>query len=198
MVDRFGRGQADYAFKIINFSHLLPNASAGNPNAIAWLGGETGSANGTLYILVSNYWVNNQLYKVLNIDSYALSQTAVPTSALVLVREDFPNDSWHGWRYIRFDSAKNLYVAIGANCNACDVYGPDVDNGWYYSRAYDANLTAIHNTYQKNATTAKFQFASIYKIAPPYTATTAPGFTQHAAGVRNTVGFDVHPTNGYL
>jgi hypothetical protein len=108
MVDRFGRGQADYAFKIINFQHILANASAGNPNAIAWLGGESGSTNGTLYILVSNYWVNNVLYKVLNIDSYALTQTAVTTDKLILVRDDFPNDSWHGWRYIRFDAAKNL------------------------------------------------------------------------------------------
>lgn len=103
MVDRFGRGQADYAFKIMSFKDygILANTSAGTPNAIAWVGGETGSTQGTLYVLVSNYWVNNVLYKVTNIDSYALTQTPVTQDKLFMVRDDFPNDSWHGWRYIR-------------------------------------------------------------------------------------------------
>lgn len=107
--------------------------------------------------------------------------------------------------FSRFDKNKNLYIGLGANCNACNVYGNATDNGSMYSKAYDGNMQNIHNYYQKstpctfNATgCAKYQFASIYKLTPPYTHVAAPGFVQYASGVRNTVGFDFHPSSGAL
>ncbi|MBD3219832.1 sorbosone dehydrogenase family protein [bacterium] len=40
-----------------------------------------------------------------------------------LVRDDFPTDRAHGWRYIRFGPDGLLYVPIGAPCNICDEDG---------------------------------------------------------------------------
>jgi glucose/arabinose dehydrogenase len=96
-----------------------------------------------LYIAISEYFVAGSLVRIDNIDSYALSRTTAPPSAVTLLRDDLPNDSWHGWRYIRADAQKNLYLAIGANCNACNVYGQTVDNGAQYNKAYDANMTNV-------------------------------------------------------
>ena len=38
---------------------------------------------------------------------------------LKLIRDDFPEESHHGWRYIAFGPDQRLYIAIGAPCNVC-------------------------------------------------------------------------------
>jgi glucose/arabinose dehydrogenase len=43
--------------------------------------------------------------------------------APVIVRDDFPDDRAHGWKYIRFGPDGLLYVPIGAPCNICDREG---------------------------------------------------------------------------
>lgn len=45
------------------------------------------------------------------------SQTNAPPS---LVRDDFPKDRHHGWKYIAFGPDGKLYVPIGAPCNVCN------------------------------------------------------------------------------
>ena len=37
----------------------------------------------------------------------------------VLVSDEFPNDQWHGWKYIAFGPDGKLYVPVGAPCNIC-------------------------------------------------------------------------------
>jgi len=37
--------------------------------------------------------------------------------------DEFPDSSWHGWRYARFGPDGHLYVAVGAPCNICAVDG---------------------------------------------------------------------------
>jgi len=37
--------------------------------------------------------------------------------------DDFPDNSWHGWRYARFGPDGRLYVSVGAPCNICAVSG---------------------------------------------------------------------------
>ena len=37
----------------------------------------------------------------------------------VVVRDDFPTDEHHGWKYLRFGPDGKLYVPIGAPCNIC-------------------------------------------------------------------------------
>lgn len=37
-----------------------------------------------------------------------------------IVRDDFPKDRHHGWRYLAFGPDGKLYVSIGAPCNICN------------------------------------------------------------------------------
>ncbi len=42
----------------------------------------------------------------------------------VVVRDDFPTDRHHGWKYIRFGPDGWLYVPVGAPCNICEPPPP--------------------------------------------------------------------------
>ena len=37
----------------------------------------------------------------------------------VIIRDDFPTESHHGWKFIRFGRDEKLYVPVGAPCNVC-------------------------------------------------------------------------------
>ena len=41
----------------------------------------------------------------------------------VVVRGDLPDETHHGWKYIRFGPDGLLYVPVGAPCNVCDEEG---------------------------------------------------------------------------
>ena len=41
----------------------------------------------------------------------------------VVVRDDLPADTRHGWRYLRFGPDQKMYVPIGAPCNVCEREG---------------------------------------------------------------------------
>lgn len=43
-----------------------------------------------------------------------------------VVRDDFPTDAHHGWKFIAFGPDDKLYVPIGAPCNVCDEDGYSV------------------------------------------------------------------------
>jgi glucose/arabinose dehydrogenase len=38
----------------------------------------------------------------------------------VIVRDDFPTDRHHGWKFISFGPDDNLYIPVGAPCNICE------------------------------------------------------------------------------
>jgi len=42
----------------------------------------------------------------------------------VVVRDDFPTDAHHGWKYIAFGPDDKLYVPVGAPCNICNPSDP--------------------------------------------------------------------------
>jgi glucose/arabinose dehydrogenase len=42
----------------------------------------------------------------------------------VVVRDDFPRDEHHGWKFIRFGPDGLLYVPVGAPCNVCERDDP--------------------------------------------------------------------------
>lgn len=179
LVDLRNRGKADYATLIAKDLAKAPLGTGapngtGGPNGIAWV--KETAAGGSLYILVSEYFVANRLLRIEDVDTYAKNKATVPAASIKRIRDDFPHDSWHGWRYIKFDSAKNLYVAIGANCNICNVWGTAVDNGWYYNRAYNTDpynvsfsfylKTSIHECINASQTAhnSKLQFSIIRMI----------------------------------
>ena len=41
-----------------------------------------------------------------------------------VVRDDFPTNASHGWKYIKFGPDGKLYVPVGAPCNICDEGDP--------------------------------------------------------------------------
>ncbi len=79
----------------------------------------------------------------------------------VLVRGDFPEETHHGWKFIRFGPDGKLYIPVGAPCNICEKEDE--------------------------------RFASIMRMNPDGT-----DLEVFAHGVRNSVGFDWHPTTGEL
>lgn len=42
----------------------------------------------------------------------------------VVVTDAFPEDQWHGWKFIRFGPDGKLYVPVGAPCNICERPDP--------------------------------------------------------------------------
>lgn len=56
-----------------------------------------------------------QLYRLDNVDTFALGKKAASLADLAVVRDDLPLDFWHGWKFIRFGPDGNLYVPIGAD-----------------------------------------------------------------------------------
>lgn len=77
-----------------------------SPNGVAF-------KDGTLYIAeISKIW------KVENIENTLSNPTPV------LLRDDYPTDGHHGWKYIAFGPDGKLYVPVGAPCNICESKDP--------------------------------------------------------------------------
>ena len=86
--------------------------------------------------------------------------------APVAVGRQFPAETHHGWKFIRFGPDGRLYVPVGAPCNVCD---PDERHGLIARISVDAARTGG----------AAGPAASDYEV--------------FARGVRNSVGFDWQP-----
>lgn len=72
------------------------------PNGVAY-------RDGALYIA--------EISRVLRIDGVdAVTRPVAPA----VVRDDFPGDEHHGWKYLRFGPDGKLYVPVGAPCNICE------------------------------------------------------------------------------
>jgi len=41
--------------------------------------------------------------------------------APVVINQDYPTDTWHGWKYLRFGPDGYLYAPVGAPCNVCEL-----------------------------------------------------------------------------
>jgi glucose/arabinose dehydrogenase len=54
---------------------------------------------------------------VLRFDDIAANLTDPPRP--VVVNDSFPDDKWHGWKFIAFGPDSMLYVPVGAPCNVC-------------------------------------------------------------------------------
>lgn len=73
------------------------------PNGVAF-------RDGALYVA--------EVSRVIRYDGIETLLDAVPEPKVV--RDDFPRDGHHGWKYIAFGPDGKLYVPIGAPCNVCD------------------------------------------------------------------------------
>ncbi|MFQ5627660.1 MAG: PQQ-dependent sugar dehydrogenase, partial [bacterium] len=77
------------------------------PNGVAF-------KDGDLYIAEVN-----RILKLENIES-RLNNPPDPS----VVNDQYPDKTWHGWKFIRFGPDGKLYVPVGAPCNICE---PDED-----------------------------------------------------------------------
>jgi glucose/arabinose dehydrogenase len=72
------------------------------PNGVAY-------RDGSLYVAEVN--------RVIRFDDIADRITNPPEP--VVIRDDFPDDATHGWKFIAFGPDGMLYVPVGAPCNVC-------------------------------------------------------------------------------
>ncbi len=92
--DENNDGKADKKYRIARGLNM--------PNGLAF-------HDGALYVAEID-----RLLKFENIEAH-LSSPPKP----VVVRDDLPIETHHGWRYIGFGPDDHLYLAIGAPCNVC-------------------------------------------------------------------------------
>jgi glucose/arabinose dehydrogenase len=95
LVDGNGDQQAD---QVITIARGL-----NSPNGVAFQGN-------ALYVA--------EIQRIIRFDNIETSLENPP--APVVVNQDYPSDTWHGWKYLRFGPDGYLYVPVGAPCNVCD------------------------------------------------------------------------------
>jgi glucose/arabinose dehydrogenase len=82
------------------------------PNGVAW-------RDGALFVA--------EVSRVLRYDGlrdWLDGPATAPAPKPVVIRDDFPKDRHHGWKFIRFGPDGLLYVPVGAPCNVCDEKDP--------------------------------------------------------------------------
>ena len=132
VVDENGDWKADKTYVLASGLNM--------PNGVAY-------RNGDLYIAeVSKVSVMR------NIADHLESPPEMET-----IRDDFPTDKHHGWKYVAFGPDDKLYVPVGAPCNIC---------------------------LKKDE-----RYASIMRMNAD-----GSDLQVYASGIRNSVGFDWHPT----
>ncbi|MGA7800229.1 MAG: PQQ-dependent sugar dehydrogenase [Gammaproteobacteria bacterium] len=98
VVDRDEDGRAERVYTLLEGLDL--------PNGVAF-------RDGALYVAEVN--------RVLRLDRIESRLDHPP--APVVIRDDFPSDHHHGWKFIAFGPDGWLYVPVGAPCNVCERPG---------------------------------------------------------------------------
>jgi len=79
-----------------------------SPNGVAF-------RNGSLYVA--------EISRVIRYDDIEARLEDPPEP--IVVNDNFPSDSAHGWKYIKFGPDGKLYVPVGMPCNVCNKEGED-------------------------------------------------------------------------
>ena len=66
---------------------------------------------------VDKIWKIENIADFINIDPNILPKK-------ILVTDNLPSDTWHGWKWLKHDEEGHLYTNVGAPCNACERDDP--------------------------------------------------------------------------
>src|SRR3989338_4317354 len=131
-------------FKIEIFANRVPNARsmALSPTGTLFVGTRTAGNVYALrdedhdnraekgYVLVKGWNMPNgvafkdgalyvaEVNRVLRFDDIEKDPDHLPQP--VVVNDSFSDDTWHGWKFIRFGPDGKLYVPVGTPCNVCE------------------------------------------------------------------------------
>ena len=80
----------------------------------------------------------NKIWKIENIaDSLNHHSKTLPEK--ILVTDNLPNETWHGWKWLKHDEKGYLHTNVGAPCNVCESDDPKYatilklnDDAWDY------------------------------------------------------------------
>jgi len=97
-----GTRTAGNVYAVKDGKHFIIGKDMNMPNGLAF-------HNKALYVAVVD--------QILRFDDIE-NNLANPPEA-VIIRDDLPDDSHHGWRFIAFGPDGRLYISIGAPCNIC-------------------------------------------------------------------------------
>ena len=62
----------------------------------------------------------SKIWKIENVEEFLKKQSSsseMPKKTLVV--DNLPEDTWHGWKWLKHDEEGGLYFNIGAPCNIC-------------------------------------------------------------------------------
>ena len=124
---------------------LIVAENLNSPNGVAF-------KDGALYVA--------EISRITRYDNIAAQLDSGSMPVGTVIKDDYPEDLAHGWKFIRFGADGLLYIPQGMPCNVC-------------------------------AEDERYGFISRIN-------TDGTGFEVVARGVRNSVGFDFHPTTGDL
>lgn len=147
IVDSDGDGTADQTYVI--------DSGLNMPNGVAF-------RDGDLFVA--------EVSRILRYDDIESRLSDPPEP--VVVYDEFPSESQHGWKYIAFGPDGMLYVPVGAPCNICD-------RGLPYASIWRLNVDG-----SSAAVTAAVTSSVTAEV--------------YAEGVRNSVGLAWHPESGDL
>jgi glucose/arabinose dehydrogenase len=73
----------------------------------------------------------DSIWKISNIDLALKEMDEIPTK--ILVTNNLPSDTSHGWKWIDFGPDNMLYVPVGAPCNICN---PSLEEKYNFDKRY--------------------------------------------------------------
>jgi glucose/arabinose dehydrogenase len=96
-----GTRDSDTVYAVVDGTVKVIASGLNMPNGVAL-------RNGSLYVAEVN--------RILRFDNI---EQNLDNASYTVVRDDFPTETLHGWKFIRFGPDGRLYVPIGAPCNVC-------------------------------------------------------------------------------
>ena len=79
----------------------------------------------------------DKIWKIEDIDTKLKSKTKSNQFEKVLITDNLPSDTWHGWKWIDFGPDNKLYVPVGAPCNICN---PSLEAKYGFDKRYASIL----------------------------------------------------------